>query len=440
MRSYYQQLHGRVMNNLRANAFQHLKTGTTSRVWTSIDGEEIWFESDDLVLEPSAESLATLWLIPALLTGRNLELEQKLCPTWHDNAHKAMEFLEKYWGDRPVEIIADRLEHDSMQRAQSNSDKTGLFFTCGTDSFHALLTNPKPDFLVYVETFDIPGDQTRAKIARQRVEKIAAAFGSHAVIVRTNAKKHPTFSKHRLSDTHSSFLAAVGHLLAPHMASITIAPSWHKSHHLVTGSNWQLDPLWSSQSFRIVHAEASAQRFERVKAICDNRLAQQNLHVCFQNYNCSSCEKCVRTMVELMISGKLRQFETFDHTIELTERIDSLSRISHPIFFEAALNKGLDAKLEEAIIRLFRRNAQFQSSIEAQLKQQRYVDEQFPKLKEGLDNALHHYSLLQAEHARLSADYDALVGNLPIKSGITFVRKVAKKLRKSRTNRGLSHD
>lgn len=29
------------MNNLRANAFQHLKTGTTSRVWTSIDGEEI---------------------------------------------------------------------------------------------------------------------------------------------------------------------------------------------------------------------------------------------------------------------------------------------------------------------------------------------------------------------------------------------------------------
>jgi len=428
------------MNNLRANPFQHLKTGTTSRVWTSIDGEEIWFESEQADLVPSAETLATLWLIPALLTGRNLEIEQKLCPTWYKNAQKAMDFLERYWGVAPVEIIAESVAQKGEHRAQNNSAKTGLFFTCGTDSFHALLTNSKPDFLVYIETFDVPGDENRARIARNRVEKVAAAVGSHPIIVRTNAKQHPTFSEHRLSDTHSPFLAAVGHLLALQMGSITIAPSWHKSHHLVTGSNWQLDPLWSSETFKIVHADSTDQRFERVKAISDSPLAQDTLHVCFQNYNCSACEKCVRTMLELSLAGNLREFETFDHSIELTQRIDALARVSHPIFFEAALNKGLDAKLEEAIIRLFRRNAQFQSRIEDQLKQRRYVDDQFPKLKEGLENALHHYSLLQEENARLSADYDAVVGNLPIKKGITFVRKVARTLRRSSTKRGNTHD
>jgi hypothetical protein len=145
-------------------------------------------------------------------------------------------------------------------------------------------------------------------------------------------------------------------------------------------------------------------------------------------------------MVELELAGKLKDCKTFDTKVSLIERVDNLPRVREPRFFEEALNKTLEPKLEEAITRLFRRNAICQSKIEDQLKQRRYVDDQFPKIQEGLDNALHHYSLLQEEHSRLSADYDAIVGNLPIKKGITFVRKVAKKLRNSRTNQGTSHE
>jgi len=442
-----------VMSNLRAKAFQHSKTGITSRVWTEIDGIELWFESDDIELKPSAEALGTLWLIPALLTNRSLEIDQPVCATWYQNVHKIIEFLGRFWGTKPIEIIANPVTVDDVSEVEAVSRDAassamdvfpgkgnGLFFTCGTDSFYTLLTNSPPEFLVFLETFDVPSDEVRSKIARERLEKVASSVGSKPITIRTNTKKHPTFNAHRLGDTHSSFLAAAGHLLSPHMVSITISPSWHKEHHEVTGSNWRLDPLWSSASFQVIHGDSSALRFERVRAIADNPLVQDNLHVCFENYNCSRCEKCVRTMVELELAGQLKDCKTFDTNVSLIERVDNLQRIKDPRFFEEALNKTLEPRLEEAITRLFRRNAIHQSKIEDQLKQRRYVDDQFPKIQEGLNNALHHYSLLQEEHTRLSADYDAIVGNLPIKKGITFMRKVAKKLRNSRANKGTSHE
>lgn len=98
-------------------------------------------------------------------------------------------------------------------------------------------------------------------------------------------------------------------------------------------------------------------------------------------------------MVELELAGQLKDCKTFDTNASLIERVDNLQRIKDPRFFEETLNKTLEPKLEEAITRLFRRNAIHQSKIEDQLKQRRYVDDQFPKIQEGLNNALHHYSL-----------------------------------------------
>lgn len=427
------------MNNLRTGSFQHSKSGTTSRVFADIDGSELWFESDDIDLQPSVEALATLWLIPSLLSKRNLEVTEPVCAKWLENAHRIIELLDYHWGAKPVEIFAKPVEKKAETRTA-----TGLFFTCGVDSFftfYEISSVKKPDYLIHIESFDIPANEpNRSKATRERLEKVASAVGCRLITIRTNVKKHPTFTAHRIADTHAAILAAAGHLLTPHIVSATIAPSWHKDHYQVFGSNWQLDPLWSSASLEIIHGNSKPLRMERVKAIVDQQLVQQSLHVCFETHNCSRCEKCVRTMLDLYLTGQLPKFEVFDRSIPIWQAIDNLPRILLIGLWEPAFHSNADPQVDRALRQLFRRTSLAATAVEEQLKQRRYVDEEFPKLKEGLENALNHYSQLQEEHQRLAADYAAIAGNLPIRNGIKLIRKVARKLRASGTTQGARHD
>ncbi len=413
------------MKNLRISAFQHVKTGTTSRVSTDVDGSELWFESNDLDLEPSVEALASLWLIPSLLTKRKLEIDQPVCKTWLANAHKIMAFLDESWGAPPIEIRANSLEINVPP-----SKGKGLFFSGGVDSFYTLLSIEKPDFLIYIESFDVPSDEVnRARIARERLCRVAATIGAKPITISTNIKKHPTFKQQRFADTHASVLAAAGHMLAPHLGSVTIAPSWHKGHHAVYGSHWQLDPLWSSSRVKVIHGDNTEKRRARVFAIAGEKLVQENLHVCFENTNCSRCAKCIRTMVELHQAKQLSNFKVFDQSIPIWEAIDQVPKINATGTFETILENNPEPELARAIKRLFRRTSLAATALEDQLKERRYVDDQFPQIEAGLKNALQQYSLLQDEHKNLAADYDEVVGRLPVKRGIRAVRKVLRTLR-----------
>jgi hypothetical protein len=145
-------------------------------------------------------------------------------------------------------------------------------------------------------------------------------------------------------------------------------------------------------------------------------------------------------MLDLYVTGMLHEFSAFDRSISIQEAIDGVPRIKYVELWEPAFRAVTDSKVESALRRLFRRSILATSMIEAQLKQRRHVDEEFPKLKEGLSNALHHYSLLQQEHERLAEDYAAIAGSLPIRDGLKLVRKVAKKLRSSGKKQGAHHD
>lgn len=425
------------MNTLRIGAFQHTKTGTLSRVSTDVDGSELWFESDDVDLEPSAEALASIWLIPALLSKRTLELEMPVCKTWLANAHKIMEFLDESWGASPIEINAKAVDTSIPLEASISAEvdvpagkAKGLFFSGGVDSFYTLFSIEKPDFLIYIESFDVPSDQkNRARIARERLSRVASAIGSKPITIRTNVKKHPTFKQQRFADTHAAVLAAAGHMLAPHLGSVTIAPSWHKGHHAVYGSHWQMDPLWSSSRVEIVHGDNSEKRRARVFAIAGEKLVQENLQVCFENTNCSRCAKCIRTMVELHQAKQLSNFKVFDQSVTIWEAIDRVPKINATGTFENILENNPEPELARAIKRLFRRTSLAATALEDQLKERRYVDDQFPQIEAGLKNALQQYSLLQTEHKNLAADYEEVVGKLPVKRGIRAVRKVLRTLR-----------
>ena len=79
-----------------------------------------------------------------------------------------------------------------------------------------------------------------------------------------------------------------------------------------------LDPLYSSTDLRIRHEGFLHTRLSKAKLLADWDVALQNLRVCnkFKLYrdgvlNCCSCEKCIRTMMELMVLGVLDKSGAF---------------------------------------------------------------------------------------------------------------------------------
>jgi hypothetical protein len=96
------------------------------------------------------------------------------------------------------------------------------------------------------------------------------------------------------------------------------------------GSHPAADPLFSSDQLQVMHTGTSHTRSQKAEMLADLAQVQRSLRVCFgpllfdpqtgMPRNCCRCEKCIRTMVTLMIMGKLEKFATFSHRRPPLER------------------------------------------------------------------------------------------------------------------------
>ncbi len=99
------------------------------------------------------------------------------------------------------------------------------------------------------------------------------------------------------------------------------------------GSHVALDHHLSSDQLQVMNAGSTMSRAEKLDMIAGMPEVQNNLRVCFKPLkfdpvsggvvNCGNCEKCVRTMVGLLITDKLKSFTTFP-------KLDSPARYQRP--------------------------------------------------------------------------------------------------------------
>ena len=408
------------------------RKGNVCRIVAKFDGEPVWFETEDVDLEPSVEAFATLWLMPCLLAKRNLRFEKPVCKTWYENANKFIDFLSDHWGKEKIEIFADT--YDQQIEAK---EAVAVCFSGGVDSMYTLMKGGSPRYLLSAEPFDLPSSFTETfKVARRRLETVAAAVGSTPVSIRTNVTEHPSFKTHRLLDTNTGILASMGHLLAPHIGSISISSSHRTDEPDIHVCFQFTDPLLSSQNLHVVHAHTEVSRREKVAQIADWPIAQENLAVCFnkqgENRNCGRCEKCVRTMLDLCIAGKLESIKSFDLSRPLWEAMDHVKLVTYLETYQKALYEPLDPRIRSGIWRMLRREYERICRLEDAALHRRHVDEEFANMKDGLENALHHYSLLQKNYDNLLKDYKELAENRPLRRGVRAVRHVIRMLRAGR--------
>jgi hypothetical protein len=358
----------RVDRCIRIADLSETTRGNVSRVSANVEGDSIWFETRDAALHASPEAYASLLLIPALHRGARLELDVPLDPTWLDHTGPLLDVFARWWR-------LPRLRPTAPLRATPHgpaAEATALCFSAGIDSFDALLSSGEPiSKLVTVQGFDIALDDTpRMDALSASLGAIAAETGIPSIIVRTNMRSHPLIQPVPWERAHGGALAALGHVLGATSGRLIIASSVQIGDWLEPwGSHWEVDPLWSSSSVEIVHYGADRARTRKLAAIADHPLVQHHLRVCWENRtptgNCSSCEKCLSTMLKLVELGRLDRFSVFEHSDDLAERIDALPRIkSLPrAFGELARSDKLPPHLSRAVRDLQRRTRRARSPL-----------------------------------------------------------------------------
>jgi len=332
-----------------------------SRISVEIAGERLWFESDDIELKPAAEGFASAILVPALRKKRNMVIEAAVDERWLLNIYCAMKQFGKWWKYRRISISATQGINTPCEKGL----KTALCFSGGVDSFYSLLCcGHHIDYLVFIHGYDISlKDADRLNAYLPSLKAIAKETGTRLIIIRTNIREHNFFRSVSWMRSFGGALAAVSYFMAD-IGKFIISASYSFEYLPDCGSHWKTDPLFSSSRVDIIHEGASAGRIQKILSISDYPLARKYLRVCWEQrtefMNCCQCEKCIRTMLNLMQLKKLGCFEAFPFKNNIVQHIEQLLYLEKhliPIYYRLFVYKGgLEPALEKALYALLKRS------------------------------------------------------------------------------------
>lgn len=340
------------------------------RVEAAVDGFPVFFESSEFEPAPSVEAFAGPFVLAALEGSAVLRFDEPPGATWLANVRALVALYRRWWGysgPDPFEGVEARAD------ARSPRPEGGQCFSGGIDSFYTLRTSPHlRDVLVALHGFDIAlADDRRMDAFTPSLRAIAASSGRRSVVVRTSIRRHPLLRPLSWDREHGAVLAAAGHVLSDTIGSLVIPASWSKDFTQGWGSHWDSDPLWSSDRLRVIHDDATLERWDKVPPLADDPLFFEHLRVCWENRvpegNCGVCEKCVRTRVVFARCGVLERGERAFHTalglVESIDRLPTLSMKQLTIIWERTyLHWELPIELHAAIERLCTRSRRFHAA------------------------------------------------------------------------------
>lgn len=298
------------------------------RVSASVAGSEVFFESS-VPLSPRPEIAVCPFLLPAMSRGMDIESAGVLSTGFLDNLEFVRQQAAEWW----PELSAGNVR-GCIGAPAAPGPHAAVFYTGGADSSYTLQQlHPRIRYAVFVEGFDVLlRDSPRLQHTRDWLTATTRACGVELITVRTNLREHPFFCEAPWEITHVAALAAVAHALGDcmhtmYIAASDVAPPW--------GSAPQLDAAWSSESVRIENYSAELSRLERIAAIARWEPLRGRLRVCWENnsadLNCGYCEKCLRTRLQLYVSGAPDGMDSFPADQPLCATLGRLSSVQHEL-------------------------------------------------------------------------------------------------------------
>jgi hypothetical protein len=320
---------------------------------------EVRFEARGVSLEPSPDALVALVLPLAMRAGVPVELGTEISPRLRSAVPRIESLLHGWFPDRFAQVDV----RVGLGPARTpTTGRTALFFTGGLDSFcEVVRLGGQIDDLIYVQGFDVPpGEDARARDADRVVRSAADELGMTLLTVVTDLR---SLSDPYLTweEYHGAALSAVALMLGDRYARVLIASS-HGGHELSPwGSHPALDPLWSTEKVEIVHSGYGLTRVDKAAIVSQSDVALRSMRVCYLppegSINCGSCEKCLRTAINLRAAGALGACASLPHDIRPEQlsalALDEGSQARWVLNLEALRQRGdapeLVAAIEEAL-------------------------------------------------------------------------------------------
>lgn len=359
-----------IINNIKKHVFGNTimiecqlkldRSNVVQTVWYKFNRNEI------KNIDKNGSFAIPAFILPAMRLGEDLHIDDKVSKKLFINTTKIADLILSWnMGFKRIKIT-----HNGFVDSKKMGDKSASFFSLGVDSFYTYLKHKflksKITNLIFTHGFDIDlSNHNLYNLALKQVRKISKLERINTISVKTNIR-NVTDNIVEWDWEHGGAMASIALLLNEKVGNVYFAgsDSWTQRKKLMPyGTHPNLDGLWSTESLKVIHDGNESTRFQKIqKYISKSELALNNLRVCNQNlkgkYNCSNCEKCIRTMIDLQINEALPKAKTFNKIIPLGK----LANIH---------NEDFDTKIyfEDSLAELKKRNKYFdlQKAIEKSL-------------------------------------------------------------------------
>lgn len=320
--------------------------------WEDSDrpSQEVFFETDkefadSLTCNPHAFLVGCL--IPAFHHGeKRIFIDEEICPELKDGLITAMSWIRHWFYDTGRDIVQIEARIRTKSLTPGKPDRAGSFFSGGVDSYATLRMNRLEfplehpgsikDVLV---VYGLHNDETESfkQVLRAASEEIQNA-GVTAIPVYTNVVSLGHGWDFWGDELEGAALSSIAHAFTKRLSVVSIGCTFDIPTLIPHASHPHLDPNYSSHDLRIRHDGIALSRLEKVKLVSGWDNAFQNLRVCNNMkyvgpgmLHCGQCEKCIRTMLALLVLDvlqKARVFPAHDVSEELFRSKVNLNKVS----------------------------------------------------------------------------------------------------------------
>jgi len=319
------------IENLRRERHANATRVTARLTWEDSDRNplEVFFETgapfaEGLTCNPDAFLIAGI--VPALRHGESrIAVEGEVSPELLDGLPAVMAVL-RHWFRPESKLVTIEAMASSSTLTPRPAERAGFFLSGGVDSLAALRGNRlrfPPDHPGSIKdgllVFGLEVERPDAfELAQKAVAELAKDSGVELVPVSTNVRHLDDDWFFYRDEFQGAILAAIGHAFARRLTVLSIAATCDVRHLGPWGSHPLLDPNFTTSNLRVHHADMALSRLDKVRLLLEWPAALDRMRVCNQAefyrpgmLNCGQCEKCVRTMLELIALGALDRCGAF---------------------------------------------------------------------------------------------------------------------------------
>jgi len=303
------------------------KTAKEFHVFYDFPGS-FWF---DLSLN-SGDPLLALTLLPAMVLDESLAIEAPISYRLSENLSHLQDVFSTMnpgWSEIPIQAPIKRFRPSFFRPKM----KRGLFFSLGVDSFYSLKKlleedNPqKLSHLILVHGLDIFYQKKNHGLFTEVLDHARQVAGEYDLQVLDVVTNMRDFSDHFVNweTQYGCGTFSVGLALQRGFETLYLASglSIFYDGFIAYGSGPLITPHWSTERTVFMQHGGGAERQDKINAINDFPAAMKHLRVCWENpgnaYNCGQCEKCLRTMIGLEISGGLKSCHSLPEEIPMVD-------------------------------------------------------------------------------------------------------------------------